>query len=75
MVPIIINYLSVWTEIELFQAFWDVERDPSSPKPQPASPVPRKVTQDEDIDVGDELTVHKTKFYPGGSRFRLVEAP
>ena len=57
LVPITNNQLGVRREIELLEAFRGVEWDPSSTTPQTASPVACNITQDEDIDVGEELTV------------------
>ena len=74
MVPITNDQLGVWRENEPLEAFWVVERDPSSPTLQPASPVAGNITQDEDIDVGD-LSAQTTIVTPEGSRFSVVEAP
>ena len=75
MVPIINNQLGVGMEIESLEAFWDLERDLSSPPPQSVSPEACNVTQDEEIDVGEELTVQTTIVTPEGSRFSVLEAP
>ena len=49
--------------------------DPSFPTAQPASPVAGNVTQDEDIDEGEELTAHTTIVTPESSSSSVVEAP
>ena len=63
MVTITNDQLSVWREFESLEAFRGVEWDSTSPTPQPISPVASNVTQDEIIDVGEELTVRTTFFY------------
>ena len=69
------SHLGARGEIESLEAFWGVERDPSSPTPQSASPVAGNVLQDEDIGVSEELTVQTTNVTSEASRFSVVEAP
>ena len=75
MVPITQNQLGVWREIEALENFWGVERDPSSPpQQQPLSPEAGNVTQEEDVDVGDELNVPTIIVTPEGDRFCFESA-
>ena len=75
MVPITNNQLGVWRVIKSLEAFWGVERDPFFLLPQPSSPDSCNVTQDEETDVGEELTVHTSVVTAEGSRFSVLEAP
>ena len=52
-----------------------MERDPCLPTSQPASTEAGNVTQDEDIYVGEELTVHTTIITLEGSGFSVADAP
>ena len=70
MVPITQNQLGVWREIEALENFWGVKRDPSSPpRQQPLSPEGGNITQEEDVDVGEELNVPTTCVTPEGGSF------
>ena len=76
MVPITQNQLGVWREIEALENFWGVERDPSSPpKQQPLSPEEGNITQEEDVNVDEELNVPTTNVTPEGRRFTVSKAP
>ena len=51
-----------------------MKRDTSCPTRQPSSPVASNVTQDQEIDVGEELTVQATTVTSEGSIFSVLEA-
>ena len=75
MVPVTHNQLGLWREIEALENFWGVERDPSSPpQQQPLSPEAGNITQEEDVDVGEELNV-PTCVTPESGSFTALEAP
>ena len=76
-VPISQKQLGVWRGIEALGNFWGVERDASSPpqQQQPLSPEAGNITQEEDVDVGEELNVPTTIVNPEGGRFTVLEAP
>ena len=75
MVPITKNPLGVRRQIDFVEASWVVERDPSSPRPQPSSLEVGNVTQYGDIDVGEELTEQAKTVTKESGRFTVVEAP
>ena len=76
MVPITQNQLGVWREIEALENFWGVERDPASPpQQQPLSPEAGNITQEEDVDVGEELNKSTTCVTPEGGSFYALGAP
>ena len=75
MVPITHNQLGVWREIEAPENFWGVERNSSSsPQQQPLSPEAGNITQEEDVDVGEELNVPTTIVTMESGRFTVLEA-
>ena len=76
MLPITQNQLGVWSEIGALENFWGVERDPASPpQQQPLSPEAGNITQEEDVDVSEELNVSTTCVTPKGGSFTALEAP
>ena len=74
VVPIANNQMGVSRKVDWLKTFWCVGRDPSSQQ-QPASAEAGNVTQDEDNDVGHELTVQTLIVNPQGCRLSVLEAP
>ena len=76
MVPITRNQLGVWREIEALENFWGDERDLSFPQQQqPLSPEEGNLTEEDDVDVGEELNVLTTLVTPEGDRFTVLKSP